>query len=203
MRTTFTLLAAFALLLAACGDGSADDAGNDVPTTGATDSDDDVDDTVEADGDDSPAPGDDSPVPDEADEEPADHEDMAADGSGDAAAEGRIVEVAMTDFAFDPAEISVAAGETVTFDLRNDGAAVHEFRLSNAHRIEEHMNAGHEDHGDEGGHHGEADVYMELEAGESGRLTVTFPEDETFFTEAACLLPGHYEAGMKAPLTYQ
>jgi len=31
---------------------------------------------------------------------------------------------------------------------------------------------------------------------------VTFPEDTTLFTEVACLLPGHYEAGMAADIEY-
>lgn len=220
MRAIPALLSALVLFLAACGDGYSDDVDDSVSTTESEDTNDEADAEVDADGDDPASqdageenpgeqdPGEEDPgegdgaEEDAARDESADHDDMAADGGGDTA-DGRIIEVALNDFSFDPAEISVAAGETVTFDLRNDGEAVHEFRLSNAHRIEEHIEAGHEDHGDEGGHHGDADVYLELESGESGRLTVTFPDDVTFFTEAACLLPGHYEAGMKAPLTYR
>lgn len=33
-------------------------------------------------------------------------------------------------------------------------------------------------------------------------ITVTFPEDVSFFTEVAYLIPGHYEAGMKGVLQY-
>ena len=109
----------------------------------------------------------------------------------------------MTDLAFSPDDLNVTAGETITFRVSNDGNLVHEFRLSNAHRIEEHIAEGHQGHGDEnGGHHGDVDVTLELAAGDSGELTVTFPEDATLFTEIACLIPGHYEAGMKGTLHY-
>lgn len=143
-------------------------------------------------------------------DEGADHHDGPGEGGGhmdegdapgDAVHGARVIDVSMTDFAFEPAIVSVTAGETVTFRISNDGLIVHEFRLSNAHRIEEHLAEGHADHGDDG-HHGDADVVLELEAGEHGELTVTFPEDTTFFTEVACLIPGHYEAGMKGAIDY-
>ncbi|MEX1281127.1 MAG: cupredoxin domain-containing protein [Acidimicrobiia bacterium] len=129
----------------------------------------------------------------------ADHDDPAA--AGDEA--DRVVEVVMTEFAFEPETVEVSAGETVRFDIRNDGAVLHEFRLSNTHRIEEHLESGHDGHGDDGHHGADADVYLELGPGEAGSLVVAFPEDTTFFTEAACLIPGHYEAGMTVPVAYR
>ncbi len=114
----------------------------------------------------------------------------------------RIVEVSMTEFAFEPERVDISAGETVRFIITNNGAIDHEFRLSNAHRIEEHLESGHDDHG-EGGHHEEdGDVFVELEPGATGEITVTFPKDMGIYTEIACLLPGHYEAGMLGELTY-
>ena len=56
---------------------------------------------------------------------------VAGDADG-----ARVIDVVMTDLAFDPEQIDVAAGETVKFNISNDGAVDHEFRLSNAHRIE-------------------------------------------------------------------
>ena len=133
----------------------------------------------------------------------ADHSTDMGDTSdtslGDA---DRVVTIVMTDLAFAPDHLEVSAGETIRFAVSNEGALVHEFRLSNAHRIEEHLASGHEDHGDDG-HHEDGDVVLELEAGETGEMTVTFSDDETLFTEIACLIPGHYEAGMKAPLAYR
>lgn len=126
-----------------------------------------------------------------------DHDDEVVEGAD------RVVEVSMTDLAFTPSVVDVVAGETIRFVVHNDGAIVHEFRLSNAHRIEEHLASGHDDHGEGGGHHGDTDVVLQLEAGDAGEVTVTFPEDVTFFTEIACLIPGHYEAGMKGTVTYE
>lgn len=116
----------------------------------------------------------------------------------------RTVEIVMTDYAFEPELIEVTAGETVRFVVVNDGAVDHEFRLSNSHRIEEHLASDHDDHEEgEGGHHEEdGDVFVVLEPGQTGELTVTFPEDVTVYTESACLLPGHYEAGMKGVIEY-
>jgi uncharacterized cupredoxin-like copper-binding protein len=158
-----------------------------------------------------------NPVP-EHDEDPAAHADEDhdsedgheesssgehSDEEGAAGEADRVVTVVMTELAFSPASFEVTAGETIAFDIRNEGTIVHEFRLSNDHRIEEHIAEGHQGHGGDG-HHGEGDgdVFIELEAGEAGTLTVTFPADTTIYTEVACLIPGHYEAGMRGDLTY-
>lgn len=118
----------------------------------------------------------------------------------------RTVDIVMTDFAFEPEHLEVSAGETVKFVVVNEGAVDHEFRLSNSHRIEEHLASDHDDHEEgeeEGGHHEEdGDVFVVLEPGQIDELTVTFPEDATVYTETACLLPGHYEAGMKGTISY-
>ena len=124
------------------------------------------------------------------------------DEAGDATSGERLVHVVMTEFAFDPETIEVASGETVRFVVANSGVIAHEFRLSNPHRIEEHIAAGHQHH-DSGGHHSEdGDVFVEVEAGEIGELVVTFPESTTVYTMIACLLPGHYEAGMLGQINH-
>ena len=76
-------------------------------------------------------------------------------GAGEATEAGRVVEVTMSEFAFDPGSLEVAAGETITFVVTNAGVVEHELRLSNQHRIEEHKASGHAEHGEEGedGHH--------------------------------------------------
>jgi uncharacterized cupredoxin-like copper-binding protein len=120
----------------------------------------------------------------------------------------RTIEVTMTEFAFGVDPVEIVAGETIEFVVINAGVVPHEFRLSNAHRIEEHMASRHEGHGDGGdgatdeGHHQDGDVVLTLEAGETSTLVATFPEDVTMFTEVACLLPGHYEAGMHTDIAY-
>lgn len=212
MRTKLALVVALVLVVAACGGGEFDTAAfettNAAPTTSAAPdttmaADEHMDDTMAHDD-----MSDDTMAHDEmsddsmAHDDDESHDDSTTDENTPA---DRTVEIAMTEFAFEPASLTVAAGETIEFVVTNEGVVPHEFRLSNAHRIEEHIASGHEDHGDEGegGHHeGDADVVIEVEAGATDTVTVTFPEDATIFTEIACLLPGHYEAGMKGEVTY-
>ena len=136
---------------------------------------------------------------DEAEAAHADDEDHAVEAGG------RVIEVTMSEFSFDPGTVDVTAGETVTFVVTNAGVVEHEFRLSNAHRIEEHIASGHAEHNEqaaEGGHHGDGDMILLLPAGETGEMTVTFPSDTTVYTHTACLIPGHYEAGMSGEVSY-
>lgn len=217
IRSSAILVATLALAIGGCAatDGTGTDSGSAVESASATATT--HDDPSAAD---HPAPSAAEPAdPDSGhDEEPAAHADedhdseegheesSASDHSEEevAAGEGdRVVTVVMTELAFSPASFEVTAGETITFDVRNEGSIVHEFRLSNDHRIEEHIAEGHQGHGGDGHHgDGDGDVYIELLAGEVGTLTVTFPTDTTIYTEVACLIPGHYEAGMRGDLTY-
>jgi uncharacterized cupredoxin-like copper-binding protein len=135
----------------------------------------------------------------------AEPDESATTTDGTATNTDRVVEIVMTDFAFDADPLQVEPGETIEFVVVNAGVVLHEFRLSNAHRIEEHLNDGHDDHDDTteaDGHHENGDVVLTLEAGETGTMTVTFPEDSDLFTEVACLIPGHYEAGMHSGIAY-
>ena len=196
-------MAALSLLLAACGGTGSEPVDAETPdqaasTTAATDRSEDETDHSEDETDHSEDETDHSEhETDTHDEEETDHsEDELADGA-------RTVDVVLTEFAFEPLGVEVKAGETVTFLISNEGAIDHEFRLSNPHRIEEHLAAGHDDHDDEGSHHSEdGDLYIQLAPGEKGELTVTFPEDTSLYTEIACLLPGHHEAGMIGRLEY-
>lgn len=126
------------------------------------------------------------------------HDDEAA-----AATPDRTMEISMTEFAFSADPVEVKAGETIEFVVTNAGVVQHEFRLSNPTESAEHIAGGHEDHeSTEGDHDEEAETELVLDAGETGTLVVTFPEDTTIFTEVACLLPGHYEAGMRSAIEY-
>ncbi len=129
----------------------------------------------------------------------------AADTHDDDAAEaGRTVQVAMAEFAFSPAEVAVSKGETVLFEVTNDGVIEHEFRLTTEHAAMEHMAAGHESHGDDAaaGEPDHGEVILLVAPGETGTITVNFDHDADFEL-MACMLPGHYEAGMHAPLTLE
>ncbi|MCH7845983.1 MAG: hypothetical protein IH850_09160 [Acidobacteria bacterium] len=185
MPKFFILIAAVALIAAACG-GSAASSDDDVPsapTTIATT-------TTVAD--------------DHADD---DHAEEASDDDHTDAEADRAIEISMTEFAFGVDSLEVAAGETIEFVVTNAGVVPHEFRLSNAQRIEDHIASGHEGHIDNGTDDGDeaeadGDIVMLLEAGETSTIVVTFPDDTTLFTELVCLIPGHYEAGMHTEIAY-
>ncbi len=143
-------------------------------------------------------------VDDHATEEVDDHATEEASSDAD-----RILEVELNEFDILAASFAFTPGETVEFAITNSGVVEHEFRLSNAHRVEEHLEQGHDDHDDEeqaeaeAGHAGEAaDAVLVLAPGESGTLMFTFPDNQDDYTAAVCLIPGHYEAGMSTDLAY-
>ena len=96
---------------------------------------------------------------------------------------------------FTPNAVPVQAGETIRFIVHNDGAVAHEFVVGNHAEIQAHaavmrdMAAGavhNHAHG--------AGAALRVEAGKMGEIVVTFPRAESL--EMACLIPGHFEAGM-------
>ncbi len=137
------------------------------------------------------------------DEDGVEHGEEGSDGGeeGEPGEFDREIEVVMSEFAFDPASISVTAGETVRFVLVNEGAVPHEFRLTTEHAAAEHIASGHEGHDEDGGEgdHDHDEVFLEVAAGATDALTVTFAEDADW-DQFACLIPGHYEAGMLGEL---
>lgn len=114
----------------------------------------------------------------------------AACGGGDGA--GELVtelDVSMTEFAFEPAEHVVPAGEQITLNLSNDGSVEHEWTLL---KLDTKLEA-------------EADFEesmvefeAELDAGESGTFTFTSPGPGQY--QVVCVIPGHFTAGMEGRL---
>ncbi len=146
------------------------------------------------------------------------HDDMAMDmdmsgamsadnipaADGEATSEYTII---LSEFGFDPGELDLTPGETVRFILINEGVVLHEFRLTTEHKAEEHVAAGHADHGDEGdeteeGHHEDADILVNVAGGATRTVEMTLPTDEIALDQVACLIPGHYEAGMFASIDF-
>lgn len=112
-----------------------------------------------------------------------------------AAPGGRTVQVRMgDDMRFHPRRIEVRQGETVRFVVRNTGRLPHEFVLGTPAQLREHaaqMRA----------HPGMAHVdpaTLQVPPGGSGELAWTFERPGTL--SYACLVPGHYEAGMRGSL---
>lgn len=110
---------------------------------------------------------------------------------GDAAKVSRTVEIRMTDaMRFMPATIQVKRGETVRFVLRNNGRMLHEMVVGTKAALEEHaavMRKFPDMEHDE--------PYMaHVAPGKTGEIVWQFNRSGDF--EFACLIPGHYEAGM-------
>lgn len=104
---------------------------------------------------------------------------------------------------FKPASFNVAANETVRLQFINEGELDHEFVMDDQHGIEEHrkemLEAAESGHGDHHDHHGKNSI--SLKPGESGEIIWKFAKAGQF--QFACLIPGHYEAGMHGVLTVQ
>ena len=111
--------------------------------------------------------------------------------AGDAKAAKRTINIAMTDqMRFLPDKIEVKQGETIKFVLKNEGKMLHEMVIGTKKELEEHAalmlkfpNMEHEE------------PYMaHVAAGKSGAIIWTFNRAGDF--DFACLIAGHYQAGM-------
>ena len=112
----------------------------------------------------------------------------------------RTIEIIATDdFRFDPAELAVEAGETITFRVINRGALPHEFTLGDEATQAEHEAEMAEMEGmtmatDEPNSIG-------LAAGATKELTWRFTAPGTVLI--GCHTPGHYAAGMRGEVTVE
>ena len=116
--------------------------------------------------------------------------------AGNAKAGMRTVEFRMTDnMRFTPDKIEVKQGETVKLIIKNSGAVMHEFVLGTKKELEEHAalmvkfpNMEHDE------------PYMaHVPAGKTAEIIWTFNRPGDF--DFACLIAGHYQAGMVGKIT--
>lgn len=123
---------------------------------------------------------------------------FAAGEPGDPKQPFRTVEIMMTDgpgtMAYSLARIDVKKGEQVKFVLKNTGSVEHEFLIdsfaNNAkHKKEMEQNPGMNHHEPNGAH---------LKPNATAEMLWRFTKAGIF--EFACLIPGHYETGMKGTL---
>jgi len=115
--------------------------------------------------------------------------------AGDAAQVTRTIEIRMSDaMSFTPDLIEVREGETVRLVHRNGGKVLHEFVLGTKAELEAHAALMLKFPGME---HDEP--YMaHVGAGKKGEIVWTFNRVGEF--DFACLIPGHYQAGMVGKL---
>ena len=115
----------------------------------------------------------------------------------------RSIAVNMDDqMRFTPNQIDVQAGETIRFVVTNSGRTTHEMVLGSDQDIRVHAEAmkqaaakgsAQQEHP----HHGTG-AAISVAAGQTGELVVTFAQATRL--QMACLVPGHYEAGMLGTL---
>jgi uncharacterized cupredoxin-like copper-binding protein len=126
------------------------------------------------------------------------HGDLAGE-PGDATLRARVIAVTAADagghMSFTPESVDVALGEQVRFEIRNAGALEHEFVIGTKDDNAEHakmMLAMPDMKHDDGN-------AVTVAAGHSASLVWRFTSPGVF--EFACLIPGHYEAGMHGIVT--
>ncbi|MEO1766162.1 cupredoxin domain-containing protein [Thiobacter aerophilum] len=116
--------------------------------------------------------------------------DFGVPGQPEAARRSIVVE-AGDDMRFRPAHIRVRRGETVRFVVRNRGTQTHEFVLGRSRELTEHAALMRRypdmEHSDPN--------MVRVAPGQEATLTWTFTRAGQ--VEFACLIPGHFEAGMR------
>lgn len=110
---------------------------------------------------------------------------------GDPAKVTRTIRVSMSDrMRFTPENLTVRKGETVRFVVDNKGAVLHEMVLGTAQALKEHAELMKKHPGME---HDEPSM-AHVRPGASGEIVWQFTQAGQF--QFACLIPGHFEAGM-------
>jgi uncharacterized cupredoxin-like copper-binding protein len=127
---------------------------------------------------------------------PAKKEQKAWGIAGDARAARRTIEVTMTDaMRFTPDRIEVRQGEVVKFVVKNAGKMLHEFVIGTKEELDAHAALMVKFPGME---HDEP--YMaHVKPGRQAELVWNFNRAGAF--EFACLIAGHYQAGMVGKIT--
>ncbi len=124
--------------------------------------------------------------------EEVDHHESMAGVPGLAKNVTRTIEVNMDDtMAYSPSAVTVKAGETIRFTVKNSGLLVHEFVLGTHEENRKHHDLMKRFPGME---HDDPNS-VSLESQDTGEVIWQFTRADTF--QFACLQPGHYEAGMK------
>ena len=116
--------------------------------------------------------------------------------AGEPKSVSRTINLTMGDnMRFTPDNINVKQGETIRFVIKNSGKMLHEMVIGTKKDLEEHAAMMIKFPGME---HDEP--YMaHVAAGKSGQIVWTFNQAGNF--DFACLIAGHYQAGMVGKIT--
>ena len=121
-----------------------------------------------------------------------DGEGTAIGKPGVAAKASRTITIEMSDtMRFTPSNIQVKQGETVRFIVKNAGKVKHELSLGTEKELLEHLE--------------QMRKFPDMEHDEPGKVTlqpgkqgeIVWQVTKAGGVNFACLIPGHYEAGMK------
>jgi len=123
-------------------------------------------------------------------------EDMTFGREGDPAKATRTIRVDMSDaMRFTPADITVERGETVKLVATNKGQVLHEMVLGTSEELTKHAEMMKKFPGMEH----DAPHMAHVKPGKSGEIVWQFTKAGEF--RFACLIPGHFEAGMVGKVT--
>lgn len=118
-------------------------------------------------------------------------EERAFGREGDPKRVTRTVKLDMTDaFRFTPADVTVKRGETVRFVVANSGKVLHEMVLGTTEELKAHAELMKKFPDME---HADANM-AHVKPGAKGEIVWQFTKAGEY--QFACLIPGHYEAGM-------
>jgi len=98
---------------------------------------------------------------------------------------------------FTPSEIKVKKGDVILFEHANKGKITHEFVLGTEASLDEHAEMMKKFPGMEH----EEPYMIHVAAGKQGKMLWKFSNAGTF--TFGCLIPGHYDAGMKGTITVE
>lgn len=116
--------------------------------------------------------------------------------TGDPSKAARTIRVDMSDtMRFAPDAIQVRRGETVSFEIANAGRVLHEMVIGTEAELKAHAEMMKKFPGME-----HEEPYMaHVDPGKSGRIVWQFTKPGEY--RFACLIPGHFEAGMVGRIT--
>ena len=118
-------------------------------------------------------------------------EERAFGREGDPKRVTRTIKLDMTDaFRFTPADVTVKRGETVRFVVANSGKVLHEMVLGTTEELKAHAELMKKFPDME---HADANM-AHVKPGAKGEIVWQFTKAGEY--QFACLIPGHYEAGM-------